>query len=40
MSKEEVEKIALEDAQTAKYLEGQTIKKIIVVPDKIVNIVM
>ena len=40
MSKEEVEKTALTDEQTAKYLEGKSVKKIIVVPGKIVNIVM
>jgi len=39
MSKEEVEKTVLADEQTAKHLEGKTIKKIIVVPGKIVNIV-
>ncbi len=40
MSKEDVEKTALADEQTAKQLEGKTIKKIIVVPGKIVNIVL
>ncbi len=40
MSKDEVEKTALADEQTAKYLDGKTPKKIIVVPGKIVNIVM
>jgi leucyl-tRNA synthetase len=40
MSKEEVEKIALANEQTAKHLEGKTPKKIIVVPGKIVNIVL
>jgi leucyl-tRNA synthetase len=35
----EVEKIALENEQTPKWLEGKEIKKIIVVPKKIVNIV-
>lgn len=40
MSKEEVEKSALNDEQTAKYLDGKTPKKIIVVPKKIVNIVL
>ena len=39
MSKEEVEKTALSDAQTAKYMDGKAPKKIIVVPGKIVNIV-
>jgi len=40
MSKEEVEKTVLADEQTAKYLEGATVKKIIVVPGKIVNVVV
>lgn len=39
MSKEEVEKVALQDEQTAKFLDGKSIKKVIVVPGKIVNIV-
>ena len=40
LSKEEVEKAALANEQTAKYLEGKAPKKIIVVPGKIVNIVL
>jgi leucyl-tRNA synthetase len=40
MAKDEVEKTALENEQTAKYLDGKTPKKIIVVPGKIVNIVI
>ncbi|MCQ2325174.1 MAG: leucine--tRNA ligase [Paludibacteraceae bacterium] len=40
MPKEEVEKVVLSDEQTAKFLNGQAIKKIIVVPNRIVNIVM
>jgi len=40
MSKEEVEKTALENEQTIKQLNGALPKKIIVVPGKIVNIVM
>ncbi|MDR3705529.1 MAG: leucine--tRNA ligase [Paludibacteraceae bacterium] len=39
MSKEAVEKTALANEQTIKYLAGRTPKKIIVVPGKIVNIV-
>ncbi len=39
MSKEEVEKIALADEQTEKFLGGKPLKKVIVVPGKIVNIV-
>lgn len=40
LSKEEIEKIALDDEQTIKWLEGKPLKKIIVVPGKIINIVM
>ena len=40
MSKENVEKTVLANEQTAKYLDGKTPKKVIVVPNKIVNIVM
>ena len=39
-SKEEVEKIALSDAASAKWLDGKTPRKVIVVPGKIVNIVI
>ena len=40
MSREEVEKTALSNEQTQKYLEGKTPKKVILVPGKIVNIVI
>ena len=40
MSKEEVEKIAMANDQTEKFLEGKAPKKIIVVLGKIVNIVL
>ena len=36
---EEVEQAALSDERTAQYLYGKTIRKVIVVPSKIVNIV-
>lgn len=36
----EIEKIALEHEGAAKWLEGKSVKKIIVVPNKIVNIVL
>ena len=36
----EVEKLALEHEGAAKWLEGKTVRKIIVVPNKIVNIVL
>lgn len=39
-SREEVEKIALEHESSARWMEGKTPKKIIVVPNKIVNIVI
>lgn len=39
LSKDEVEKQVMEMEDTAKYLEGATPKKVIVVPGKIVNIV-
>ncbi len=38
--KEEVEKLVLAHEDTAKYLAGNAVKKIIVVPSRIVNIVM
>lgn len=40
MNKDEVEKNALNNDKTVKYLEGKTLKKVIVVPGKIVNIVL
>ena len=40
MSKEDVEKTVLSNEQTTKYLDGKAPKKVIVVPNKIVNIVM
>ena len=40
MSKEDVQKTAMNNEQTLKQLAGQTPKKIIVVPGKIVNIVL
>ncbi len=38
--KEKVEKLALENPEIRKYLDGITIKKLIVVPDKIINFVI
>ena len=40
MPKEEVEKAVMSDEQTAKFLNGQAVKKVIVVPGRIVNIVL
>jgi leucyl-tRNA synthetase len=40
LSAQEIEKIVMEAEQTAKFLEGKTPKKVIVVPNKIVNIVI
>jgi leucyl-tRNA synthetase len=38
-SKEELEKIALSNDQMASWLEGKTVRKIVVVPGKLVNVV-
>ena len=40
MSKEDVEKAALADDSAAKWIDGKTVKKVIVVPGKIVNVVV
>ncbi len=40
ISKEEAEKAALENELSQKWLEGKTVRKVIVVPGKIVNIVV
>ena len=40
MSKEDVEKVALADDSAAKWIDGKTVKKVIVVPGKIVNVVV
>ena len=40
ISKEEAEKAALENPQSAKWMEGFTIAKVIVVPGKMINIVL
>lgn len=40
MPREEIEKTALENEGAAKWLDGKTVKKIIVVPGKIVNVVV
>ncbi|MBQ6939655.1 MAG: class I tRNA ligase family protein, partial [Muribaculaceae bacterium] len=39
-SREDVEKMALEHESSARWMEGKTPKKVIVVPNKIVNIVI
>ena len=39
-SKEDIEKVVLNDERTAQYIDGKAIKKVIVVPKKIVNIVI
>ncbi len=39
-SKEDAEKAAMENPAAAKWLEGKTVRKVIVVPNKIVNIVV
>ena len=40
LTKEEIEKRALDSEQAKKWLEGKTIRKVIVVPKKIINIVV
>ena len=40
LNPKQVEEIALNNEQTSKYLDGKSIKKVIVVPKKIVNIVI
>ena len=40
ISKEEVEKAALSHELAAKWIDGKTIRKVIVVPGKIVNVVV
>ena len=40
MSKEELEKAALELDKVQKWLEGQAVKKVIVVPGRMINIVV
>jgi leucyl-tRNA synthetase len=39
-SDEELQKLALADPQVAKYLEGKTVKKVVVVNGKLVSIVV
>ena len=39
-AKEEIERIALSHEGAAKWIDGKTIKKVIVVPNKLVNIVV
>ena len=40
ISREDAGKAALADERTAKYTEGKQVKKIIVVPGRIINIVV
>ena len=39
LSKEELEKLAFENPNVLKFTDGKEIKKVIVVPNKLVNIV-
>lgn len=39
ITKEELEKVALADENVQKWIEGKTVRKVIVVPEKLVNIV-
>ncbi len=38
-AKDEVEKLALAEPNVARHLEGKTIRKVVVVPGKLVNVV-
>ena len=40
MPKDEVEKMALQDERASRWLEGKQVRKVIVVPKKIINIVI
>jgi leucyl-tRNA synthetase len=40
MNKQDIEKVALEAKEAQKWLEGKTVRKIIVVPKRIINIVV
>jgi len=40
MNTGDIQKSVLESEKTTKYLEGKTLKKIIVVPHKIINVVL
>jgi leucyl-tRNA synthetase len=40
LNKEEIEVAVLQDERTKTYIDGKTPKKVIVVPNKIVNIVI
>ena len=40
MSKEDIEKAAIEAEEAQKWLEGKTVRKIIVVPKRIINVVV
>jgi leucyl-tRNA synthetase len=40
ISNDEIQNLVLADEQTAKYTEGKTPKKVIIVPGKIINIVL
>ena len=39
MAKDELEKMAMEDEHIQRNIEGKTVRKVIVVPNKLVNIV-
>ena len=40
LSNDQIQAETLQDERTAKYIDGKTIVKVIVVPNKIVNIVL
>ena len=39
LNKDEIEKMAMLDENVAKFIEGKTVRKVIVVPGRLVNIV-
>jgi leucyl-tRNA synthetase len=40
MSKDEIEKAVLSDERTAKWMDGKTVRKFILVPKRIINVVI
>ena len=40
MSKDDIEKAALSHTMAQKWIDGKTIRKVIIVPNKIINIVV
>jgi leucyl-tRNA synthetase len=40
MAKQEIEKMAVEAEEAQKWVEGKTVRKVIVVPNRIINVVV